>query len=42
LAVVFADGERIDATAFYVRLPGRLRGPLVAAPGLDLTEDGSS
>ncbi|HEX8386619.1 MAG TPA: NAD(P)/FAD-dependent oxidoreductase [Rubricoccaceae bacterium] len=39
-AVVFAGGERLEATALYVRPPQRLRGPLIAALGLELTEDG--
>lgn len=39
-AVVFEDGARLDVTAVYVRPPQRLRGPLPAALGLDLTEAG--
>ncbi|HEX8384731.1 MAG TPA: NAD(P)/FAD-dependent oxidoreductase [Rubricoccaceae bacterium] len=39
-AVLFAGGERMSATALYVRPPQHVRGPLVAALGLALTEDG--
>lgn len=37
-AVVFEDGERLEATAVYVQPDQRLRGPLPAALGLSLTE----
>ncbi|HEX8384841.1 MAG TPA: FAD-dependent oxidoreductase, partial [Rubricoccaceae bacterium] len=39
-SVVFAGGARLVATALYLRPPQRLRGPLAAALGLELTEDG--
>lgn len=39
-AVVFASGEQLAATALYLHPPFRLRGPLPAALGVNLTEAG--